>query len=185
MQLNLSFFSKRRKIGEFTPTVVINELITDTAEITEHPIESGSVITDHVIHKPVTVSMEVYFSESIFDGISAPAPAEIYAQILALKNSNEPFTLVLGKRELPNMLFTGIRNITDVDTEYVLSLSLEFQQVIFASLQEVQISTPQGQQAKTQQTGKKQAGSPENSATEQGVKEAAKKNSALYDLIGV
>lgn len=176
----LGFTRSSRLIASFTPTLVIEESADDSWEITEHPIEDGSVITDHVIEKPTTVTMEVYFAEDSFTGLT---PQETYQQLLELSQSAEPFTISLGKRTLENMLFKSIHHSTNADSEYVLALTLEFQQVKLVGLQEVTISTPQGQHASTQQSGKKQAQEVSNGATSDAVgATASKNNSGLYDI---
>lgn len=181
MNSYLSFGVGTRQIAEFTPTIVTEETITDASETTDHPIEDGSSISDHVIIKPVTCSMEVYFND---DSLMGFTPKEIYQMILALRDSMEPFTVVLGKRTIENVVFTNIVNHTNQDSEYVLHLSLEFKQLKLVTLEVVEIATPEGQKASTQTAGKKQAQKTENGATEQAAKETAQKNnSALYNVI--
>lgn len=176
----LGFTRSSRTIATFTPTLVIEESIEDSSDITQHPIEDGSVITDHVIFKPTTVTMEVYFSEDSFSGLS---PKETYQQFLNLRASSEPFTITLGKRTLENMLFKSIKHTTNADSEYVLALSLEFQQIKVVTLQEVTIATPQNQQASTQSSGKKQAQTSTNAANNDSITQTAEKNnSGLYDI---
>ena len=171
----LGFFRNQRMVASFTP-LVIQESIEDPTEITEHPIEDGSVIADHVIKKPITATMDVYFEGSNLK--------EQYEQLLALQTSAQPFTVVFGKRSLDNMLLKSVRQVTDVDSEYVLHLTLSLQQIMRVTLQEVAVKTPAGQQAGTQNTGKIAASAESNAADAAGAAETAGKNSsALYDLV--
>ena len=165
-----------RFIGTFNPTIVIEEIIDNAAELTEHPIEDGSVITDHVIYRPVSVSMEVYFD---YESLAGASPKETYAKLIELYESGEPFHLILGKRSFDNMLFKSIKQITNADSEFVLSLQIEMQQITIVGLQEVKISTPQGQHASTQASGKKQAQGKDNKSAEAA---ASKNSSGLYNI---
>lgn len=170
------YFKTSRYIAYFKPSLVIEESIEDSSELTSHPIETGSTITDHVIRKPITATMDVYFDYDILSGTS---PSEIYDELIQLKESNEPFTVVFGKRTLNNMLFTSIKNTTNRDSEFALALSLSFQEVTRVELQTVSISD-----SSVKQGGKKQAQGVSNAAKKQGAEDAAKKNSSgLYDLI--
>lgn len=176
----LGFFRNQRMIAEFTP-LVVEESIDDSLELTEHPIEDGSVITDHVIYKPITCTMDVYFDESLLGGDSVRT---IYDKIRALQASAQPFTVVCGKRVLDDMLLKSVHHVTDKDSEYVLHLSLEFQQIKRVTLEEVSIKTPEGQQSGTQQSGKKSPQGETNAANSDGAANSASKNSsALYDLV--
>lgn len=177
----VNFLFSNRAIGLFHADVTKEETITDSDTITEHPIEDGSVISEHVIGNPTTCTLQVAWEDSIINGISVQ---DIYQQLLDLKNSRIPFTVVTGKRTLENMLFTSIQNITNADSEYILELSLEMKQVKIVTLQTVTIKGGDG--SSTTQSGKKQASSITNKTTEASVLDAASQNtSALYDLTEV
>lgn len=177
---SIGFIKGTRQIANFTPDVVIEESIEDTAEITQHPIEDGSVIADHVIDKPIQVSIDAVWQNDLISGQDIKT---IYDQLVMLKESHEPFTLQLGKRTLDNMLFTSLSNITNRESESILQISMQFQQIKRVELQTVQVSTPEGEHTKTQQAGKKQAQGSKD-ATKDGAKDTAEKNnSGLYDLI--
>jgi len=48
----------------FIPQATIEERLTDEVEITDHPIEQGSVISDHVVKRPPEVVVKVAWSNS-------------------------------------------------------------------------------------------------------------------------
>ena len=184
MGLSLSAFGyggKKRTFATYTPDLVIEETAEDNTTITEHPIEDGSVITDHVIFNPITVTLDCYWGPA---GLMGMEPNEVYSQVLAFQRTAQPFNITLGKRTLENMLLKSVRYNSNKDTEYVLHLSLDFQQIIRAELKEVTIKTPAGEHASTVQQGKQSASSENNAAKAGGASAAAQKNSsALYNLV--
>ena len=181
----INFIVGTRAIGLYSPTVVTAETIEDSDQVTQHPVESGADITDHVLPQNTHYSIECAWAEDIINGISI---REIYQQLLDLRASGKPFTIQAGKKVLNNMLFTKITNTTDVDSEYVLKLSMEFQQVRLVTLQTVALSAGAEGDATTVQSGKKQAQSVSDTAVNEGVSDSAAANapaedtSALYDL---
>ena len=175
----INFILGTRAIGLYSPTVVTSELIDDSDQLTQHPVESGSDITDHVLPANTRYSIECAWADNPLAGSDIK---EIYQQLLDLRASAKPFTIQAGKRVLPNMLFTKLQNTTDVDSEYVLKLSMEFQQVRIVTLNKVAISGGAEGVASTVSAGKKQASTVSDTAVSEGVATAAENNdtSGLY-----
>lgn len=172
----VNFLFSNRAIGLYHADITKEESITDSDTVTEHPVENGSVISDNITSNPTTCTLQVAWSDSIVEGISIQ---DIYQQLLDLKDSHVPFTVVTGKRTLSNMVFTSIQNVTNADSEYILELSLEMKQLKIVDLQVVTIS---GSDA-TMQGGRKQATTITNKSTEQSITDKATQNtSGLYDL---
>lgn len=129
------------------PSVVISENHSDTLEITEHPIEVPTAqgygtITDHAWRKPGTVTMQVGFgsSGSLLDlldttgVVSMPwqSPKEVYKTLRDLQSNRSLLSVNTGKRLYQNMLLKSLTVTTDKDTEYVLSATLIFQEVLLS-----------------------------------------------------
>lgn len=172
-----------RSIGLLKPTIVTSEVIEENSDVSEHPIEDGSVIADHITDQPISVTINCAWAEEWSNGFSVKA---MYSQILALRDSREPFTVKLGKRVIDNMVFTSITNNTDADSEFVLNLAISLRQVKIVSVKKVEIQT---NSSTTQKTGKKTA-SPvsDKSNTKTNVESASaanspQKESTLYSLV--
>ena len=123
-----AFFFPKRSIGGFSATVTIEEISVDELEITQHPVQQGASITDHAYKKPSTLTMSV-----MFDGFLTPL-SETYQNFLDFQETLEPFDVVTPKRSYSNMLIKSMVQTTDVDTENVLSLQLELQEIIIVSI---------------------------------------------------
>jgi len=136
----------RRSIGPFNATVTLEEIASDDLEITQHPVQQGAMITDHAYLKPATVSIKIMFN-------AADAPlAETYAKLRQLQASREPFDVVTGKRAYKNMLFKSLGQTNDAQTENVLSISAELQEIFIVQVETTTVP-PRKQQANPGKTG--------------------------------
>lgn len=167
---DVASFLPKRMVGPFSATVTLEEVGTDELEITQHPVQQGANITDHAYVKPSTLNMKLMWND--FD---APL-SETYQNLLLLQSSREPFEVVTGKRAYNNMLIKSLGVTTDVNTENVLSISLQLQEVILTAVQVTTVPARKNQ---------KDAG--KTGATEEAGKKSAqptKKRSALAALAG-
>lgn len=126
-------FLPRRSIGPFTATITVEEIATDTLEITQHPVQQGAAITDHAYNLPATVTVQVLFSAD-----TAPL-AETYAKLRRLQSNRIPFNVVTGKRTYRNMLVKSLSQTNDAYTENVLSIRMDLQEVFITALTVVSV----------------------------------------------
>ena len=133
-------FFNSRAIGDFTADCTIRELSDDELEITEDPVERGAAITDHAYIKPAKVQIEAIF-DPLIESLNT-----VYKNLLDLQKSREPFTIGTGKRKYTNMLIKSLNATTDRNTENVLSIKLECQQIIIVESQTTQLAGTANQQ---------------------------------------
>jgi hypothetical protein len=109
-----------------------NTIMFDTAETvikdlgsrtTDHPVESGSQITDHIITDPVSVDIEGFFSDAAFrlDGQDSfdlgPGRAQaILAELESIRDNREIFQLETRDTIYDNMVLTSFRVPRDAET---------------------------------------------------------------------
>ncbi len=162
----------RRSIGPFNATVTLEEIASDDLEITQHPVQQGATITDHAYLKPATVSIKIMFN-------AADAPlAETYAKLRQLQASREPFDVVTGKRAYKNMLFKSLGQTNDAQTENVLSISAELQEIFVVQVETTTVP-PRKQQANPGKTG-----ATENAGQKSAQPAPERNRSALRTLAG-
>ncbi|CAQ83663.1 MULTISPECIES: phage baseplate protein [Photorhabdus] len=151
--LSVMFSQQTRKIGAIVPSVIISETHTDTSNITDHPVQQGVTISDHIYDSPSEVRMELGFSgggslldimdtTKVFDistGLSlGTSPRAVYQQLLDLRASHKPFDVVTGKRLYKNMLIKDMTVTTDKTSENVLSVILNLREIIIVETSEEQ-----------------------------------------------
>ncbi|WOE32185.1 MULTISPECIES: phage baseplate protein [unclassified Acinetobacter] len=135
----------RSVMGMFAD-VVVKETHKDEWIITEHPVEYGSPISDHVYKVPEEVTMEMGWSESAgklnsllggsFIGLSMSLRG-IYQGFLAL--GGQKLMISTGKRLYTNMVIKNIHCETDMTTENALILKITFKKVIIATTKETEV----------------------------------------------
>lgn len=137
-----SIFVRPRSIGGFTADVTLQEDHSDVFAITRHPVAKGATITDHAYAEPATVMIQVGWSNSSLMSLFDPNYVQtIYGKFLSLQSSLVPFSIVTGKRSYQNMLIRNLRCRTDHNTENVLIMNVDCQQLILANSTTVQLPT--------------------------------------------
>lgn len=161
---DLATFKSTRKLADFTAQVTVEEDHEDDLAITKHPVEQGAPITDHAYKEPARLHLLVGWSNS-GDGSAEQGDdfvRAVYARLLALQNTREPFSVTTGKREYKNMLFASLGTTTTQETENALIVSASLQEVIIVQTQAVtvpprDVQADPSQTADTQDAGTKQA----------------------------
>ena len=122
----------QRSIGTIFPDVAIEEVHRDEAQITVHPVNTGTPVSDHMFFMPQTVELRWSWSNS-----AAQAEGyvqEVYQQMLALQQSRQPQDISTGKRQYTNMLSRSVLEKTDGESEFSLPLIVIAQQLITTSV---------------------------------------------------
>lgn len=164
-------FLPKRAIGPFSATVTLEEVGTDELEITQHPVQQGASITDHAYNKPATVNLKVMWNDD-----DAPL-AETYFNLRTLQSSRVPFDVVTGKRTYKNMLIKSLGQTNDVQTENILSISMQLQEIFITSVEVTSVPD----RPKQKNPGK--TGATDN-AGQKSAQETPRKRSALAALAG-
>lgn len=136
----------------------------DELQITEHPVEQGTTISDHAYKLPARLNVRIVFTPasqnefttpfgaipfsgffqpgSIFSyGSAAAYLSQIYNTFLTLQQQRSLLQVITGKRAYSNMLVRSIGVSTDERTENVLMLSVGFREILLAQTQAVQTPT--------------------------------------------
>jgi hypothetical protein len=149
-----ALFRPVRSIGGIRAMVTIEEAHRDEMEITSHPVEIGTPISDHAFMLPSQLHIRAGWSKSpnlsaagidaalsIGDNLTAAilGPAggldytqAVYAQLRGLMQSMEPMNIYTGKRVYSNMLIQALTTVTDSETENALVVDIDCRQVLVA-----------------------------------------------------
>jgi hypothetical protein len=111
------------KIGEVQLDASVREVHGIEADVTEHPVESGGVISDHYIQRPRVVTIEGIISrtpiETGFPGASAissvtnlvngsDAVLAAWEEFKRMWRDSERFNIVTGEDFYTGMMFTSV-----------------------------------------------------------------------------
>ncbi len=148
---DLLTLTPKNNIGGISISATLEEVNTDTLQITEHPVEQGAAITDHSYSRPSEVVIKCGWSNSSLQNLSSNASSffnggsvslsdyisNIYSQLLALQQSRAPFSITTSKRKYSNMLIAGLQVTTDNKTNDVLMVSATCRQIIIVETQAI------------------------------------------------
>lgn len=129
-----------RTIGTIIPDILIEEVNHDELEITQHPVERGSPITDHSYLRPVEVSLRVGWSNS---GHSDSYVLDVYDALRSLQATRQPFDVFTGTRIYNNMLLASlVRTVNAQSGEFTLMVQALLREIIIVSTQATQAPAP-------------------------------------------
>lgn len=138
------FGTKRVIVGGPEISVVIEENTSDRLTITKQPVQQGASITDHAYKEPTLLSMSVQFSDTnlvsgILNTFSGGGLKKIYEDLLEFQIRRTPFDVITPKRIYKSNLLALVTNLTNKQTENVLSIGLSFEQIVIVNIGTVQV----------------------------------------------
>jgi len=145
------------------PDCSIEEVSRDDLQITEHPVEEGSVINDHAFRRPAEVTLRWAWTNAGKFDLGESFSKQMYASLRKLQGPPAMgFDLYTGKRTYKNMLIASLGVTTNNTSEYSLMVVAVCREIIVAKTQ-VQKSTSKEEHkepdktAPTEKSGDKQA----------------------------
>ena len=128
--------------------VTIEEKHKDELQITEHPTEVGSSISDHAYKDAPEVTMKVGWSESAgkLNGLVGDTMlggtlglVGIYETLQQLQNNKVLLVVNTGKRLYTNMLIKSLANTTEMSSENALMIDITFKKVNIVQTHETNV----------------------------------------------
>lgn len=174
----------RTQIGTGATAVQIdvldNQTYTTTSTATDHPVEAGSDISDHIIDKPDTLQLVAFFAQSLDDienqiRASETRAQDVYQKLLELKKSKERNTVFTSKREFENMV---IERVTEPrERSDGITVTIDLKEIKTATSQVVAAPPSRDQKNEKRNQGKKPK-SPADAAQE------ASMATKIFDYVG-
>lgn len=177
-------------MGGLVFDAVFEETHEAELEVTDNPVETGVVISDHAFMKPLKVTLSAGVTDTPLTVATDDTFASdsgrskrAYELLAELQKRAEPFDLQTGLKLYQNMICTSIRTSQDKDSDGALLFTASIREVIIVYTQVVQY--PPRKKGAT----KRQAGAKKDKGEQQGteVTDKPKKQSLgkkLMDSIG-
>ena len=127
---SLLLAGRGRTIMGLTADVTIEEKHKDETQITSHPVDQGSPISDHAYNEPPELTTKIAW---------AGAPLElsmIYQGLLLIKEQFVRLVVMTGKRLYTDMLIKSMSLTTDLTSENALVLEINFKKVLITKTSE-------------------------------------------------
>lgn len=157
--LSLVFGEKRKsQIGVVQMDATLSEVHTSEADVTEHPVEEGANITDHIRRLPEAVEINGIVSNTpivFLASLTAESPLEndvtpvtdragaAYDELIRIKDQGELVTVVTTLRDYENMALTSVVVNRDAQSGNVMNAQLSLREIIIAKTKDVEAATPE------------------------------------------
>jgi len=144
----------------------ISENYSKQAVLTDHPVEEGADISDHVRSLPEEVEINGWVSNnpiiaaaSIREGSPPRSIAEdAYGELRRIMDERVPVRLVTALREFDNMILTSISVVRNKDTGRIIDATIKLRELIIATTETTDAPEPEQSNRKKKQNKGKQTG---------------------------
>jgi hypothetical protein len=125
-------------IGDLQVDCVVDHVTTFNSQVTEHPIENGFVIADHVARQAMTLSLTVIITPTPVSyfrqlGANPDRLGEAIAYFEQLWLNGEPITVTIPSGIYQDMVMTSCPLQRNVQDGFCYRVALEFKHVVIVS----------------------------------------------------
>lgn len=152
-----------RSMGGLIFDAVFTEQHEAMLEVTDNPVETGVVVSDHAYMKPLRLTITAGVTETLLNEVvgtdkfagAVSRPQTAFRLLTELQKKAEPFDVQTGLKLYKNMICSSIRTEQDASTAHALVFTAELREVIITTTQAVTYP-PRAKGTTTQQASKKQ-----------------------------
>ena len=158
----------------------ISESHKFTADVTDNPVEGGSVVSDHITLKPIELTIDgmitdspISFLTGVVDVLSGgeSRSQQGFDALIALRDSRQLFTVQTGLRAYENMAMTSLTIPRRADIGQALRFQMQVRQLTIVESETVdippeQVAAANADAAQSEADKGKQSGSAASAATE-------------------
>lgn len=142
-------FVIRPRIGLVELSVTIKEVYAHVAQASDHPIETGSSMSDHIHSRPFMLTMDAIIAGAhsglddaghiAVDDDAPPNPVASYLHLLDIWEKKEAIEVFTGLRTYRNMVVENFTVTRDQKTSAVLAFTATLKQIRFANALTVEV----------------------------------------------
>lgn len=128
------------QVGSLKVDIVKSFEYTYDQDVTEHPVETGFEIADHIVNKPLKLTMTVGIASSPVtwfwkNGYGAKKFANGLQLLEEIRDKKEPVTIVRPEKKYDNMVMTSCRVSKQDSTKSIIYADLSFIQIVKVTTQ--------------------------------------------------
>lgn len=128
------------QVGSLKVDIVKSFEYTYDQDVTEHPVETGFEIADHIVNKPLKLTMTVGIASSPVtwfwkNGFGAKKFANGLQLLEEIRDKKEPVTIVRPEKKYDNMVMTSCRVSKQDSTKSIIYADLSFMQIVKVTTQ--------------------------------------------------
>lgn len=142
MALSILYGKKYAKsqIGTVIFDTTVMEEHKFSSRITNYPIENGTIISDHIINDPDSISLSGIVSDTPINILaSSNRSIDAFNKLVDLHRKREVFDVVTGIRVYRNMAITTLNIPRNIKTGQSLTFNIELQRIIYSDPSQIQM----------------------------------------------
>lgn len=120
----------------FEADLTIEELHERSAEVTQHPVESGGTISDHVILQPERLRLDGFVTDARLRDPEATRTQSAFADLDTAWSSGQLVQVITARKTYQDMVITRLD--LPYDRPESMQFSVELQQIKIVDAQEVE-----------------------------------------------
>lgn len=131
------FRSRKPRIGPLTLDCSLSEEHASESELTDRPIETGGIVTDHVVQVPRALLLTVGISSLPDELLSVPEPTRhlrVWRELRDMQQRFELLDVVTTLEIYPLMMITSLRTVRTRESTGALQIAVRLRQVEFAAV---------------------------------------------------
>lgn len=137
MSASLALLFGRNKYAQGqVGNVVFDTVITEDhrfhSRVTYYPVETGTIVSDHIINDPDMVVLQGLVSDTPLNILAQfNRSIQAFNQLVQLHEQRQVVTVVTGLKVYPNMAITSMSVPRTIKTGQSLTFTIELQRIIF------------------------------------------------------
>ena len=132
---------KKGKVGSVELDVTLREDHNYSSRVTTYPIEDGSILTDHIINDPTTLTLEGIITDTPLSILSLfNRSVDAFNRLIEIHEKKELVTVVTGIKTYPKMAITQLNIPRTISTGQSLKFTIELQNVLLDSSVRIEIN---------------------------------------------
>ena len=132
------------QVGKLSVDIVKSFEYQYDQEVTGHPVETGFNIADHIVNKPLKLTMTVGLATAPVtwfwrNGIGQKKFANGLKLLEEIRDKKQPITIVRPEKKYDDMVLTSCRVTKQDTTKSVIYVDLNFQKIVKVTTQTTEI----------------------------------------------
>jgi hypothetical protein len=120
------------QVGNVVFDTVITEDHRFNSRVTYYPVETGTLVSDHIINQPDVVVLQGLVSDTPLNALALfNRSIQAFNQLVRLHERREVVTVVTGLKVYPSMAITSMNVPRNIRTGQSLTFTVELQRVVF------------------------------------------------------
>jgi hypothetical protein len=139
--------TRKTRVGSIDIDVTVTDNHSLKSIVTNHPVEDGSNLSDHVYNEPDSYSMQGMITNTPLRGPgllgfggTTDSVQTVFDALRKLRDDKIPFTVITSLRRYENMVFSDINIPRDSQTGQTLRFSATMIQIVTVSVETTTLS---------------------------------------------